>query len=268
LAVTAFQENRPEYLADGKWKTWYKIGGITLLVEGLAYFVILVTSPMIGAAPGNNLQYLNALAAHARLANFTYYVILLADLVLIPGSYGLYRAFKNTTKNWMLVATALIWIYVAVDLLTFVPAAISLVALSQQAQTTSVLATEHSLLAIVPLSQFFGWVEPPIAFALWIAIFRRANFGRFARIFGFFLVPFSILGGISFLVPTSAYLQNFQLPALALYGIFFLGLGEAMLRLRTQTSPAVSNNKVNLRQHTTEAIPHFFSRKSFEFGNP
>jgi hypothetical protein len=236
LTVTAFQEKRPEYLADDKWKMWYKIGGIALLVEGMTYLMILVTSPMIGAAPGNNLQYLSALAAHAGLANFTYYAILLADLILIPGSYGLYRAFKSTNRM-MLVATALIWIYVVVDLLTFVPAAISLVALSQQAQTTSVLATEHSLLAIVPLSQFFGWVEPPIAFALWIAIFRRANFGRFARIFGFFLVPFSVLGGISFLVPTSAYLQNFQLPALAVYGIFFLGLAEVMFRLHKKQAP-------------------------------
>jgi len=203
--------------------------------------MILVSSPMIGPAPGNNLQYLNALAAHASIANFTYYVILLADLVLIPGAYALYLAFKSINRNWMLVATALIWIYVVVDLLTFVPSALSLVALSQQVQTESVLTTEHSLLATVPLSQFFGWVEPPIAFAIWIAVLRRADIGRFARVFGFFLVPFSILGGISFLVPTSAYLQNLQLPALAIYGIFFLGLTEVMFRLHTEHAPTVQS---------------------------
>jgi len=198
--------------------------------------MILVSSPMIGSAPGNNLQYLNALAAHASTADFTYYVILLADLALIPAAYALYLAFKNINRNWILVATALIWIYVVVDLLTFVPAAISLTALSQQVQTASVLATEHSLLAIVPLSQFFGWTVPPIAFAIWISVLRRANIGRFARVFGFFLVPFSILGGTSFLVPTSAYLQNFQPPALAVYAIFFLGLTEAMFKLRRANS--------------------------------
>jgi hypothetical protein len=139
------------------------------------------------------------------------------------------------------LATALIWIYVVVDLLTFVPSALSLVALSQQAQTPSVLATEHSLLAKVPLSQFIGWVVPPIAFAKWIAVLRRANIGKFARVFGFFLVPLSILGGISFLVPTSIYLQSLQLPALAVYAIFFLGLTEAMFRLRTKQAPVAES---------------------------
>ena len=189
----------------------------------------------------NNLQFLNALTAHAGAANFTYYVVLVADLVLIPGSYGLYLALKNVSKSWMMVATGLIWIYVVVDLLTFVPAAISLVALSQQAQTASVLASEHSRLAIMPWSQFFGWVEPPIVFAIWIAVLRIANVGRFARIFGFFTILFSIAGGISFLIPSETYLQNFQLPALAVYGIFFLGLAEAVLRLRTKQAPTIQS---------------------------
>jgi len=232
---------KPTYFADAKWKTWYKIGGLALLIEGISYLMILVTGPMIGAAPGNNLQYLNALATHSGIANFSYYVTLLADLVLIPGAYALYLAFKHINRNWMLVATALIWIYVAIDLLTFVPTALSLVALSQQAQTASVLATEHSLLATVPLSQFFGWVEPPITFAIWIAVLRRANIGRFARVFGFFLVPLSILGGTSFLVPTSTYLQSLQLPALAVYAIFFLGLTEAIFRLHTKQAPIVQS---------------------------
>jgi hypothetical protein len=241
LADTSLKERQPTYFADTKWKTWYRIGGLAFLIEGITYLIITVTSSMIGVAPGNNLQYISALAAHARAANFTYYVILLADLALIPGAYALYHAFKNINRNWMLVATALIWIYVVVDLLTFVPTAISLVALSQQAQTASVLATEHSLLSIVPLSQFFGWVEPPIAFAIWIAVLRRANVGRLARIFGFFLVPMSILGGTSFLVLTSTYLQSLQLPALAIYGIFFLGLTGVMFKLHTKRASTLQS---------------------------
>jgi len=239
MTEISLKERQTIYFADARWKTWYKIGGLAFLIEGISYLLILVAGPMIGAAPGNNSQYLNALATHSEIANLSYYVTLLADLVLIPGAYGFYLAFRRINRNWMLLATALIWAYVVIDLMTFVPSAILLVALSQQVQTASVLATEHSLLAIVPLSQFFGWVEPPIAFAIWIAILRRADVARFARIFGFFLVPFSILGGASFLVPTSAYLQSFQLPALAVYSIFFLGLAAAMLRLHTKQAPSL-----------------------------
>ena len=49
------------YRADPTWKPLYKIGGIALLAEGLAYLIVTVTSPIIGVAPGNNMKYLHAL---------------------------------------------------------------------------------------------------------------------------------------------------------------------------------------------------------------
>ena len=142
------RQRPPTYYTDARWKTWCIIGAVTLAFEGIAYLLMIVPGITIGVAPGNNLQYLNALASHPTSANFAYYMTLLADLAFIPASYALYRALRHVNRNLMLVATAVIWIYVVVDLLTFVPAAISLIALSQQAQTTSVLAAEHSWLRI------------------------------------------------------------------------------------------------------------------------
>lgn len=202
------------------------------MIEGMTYLIITGASTMIGVAPGNNVQYLNALAAHAKAAEFNYVVVAVADLALVPAAIGAYLALKNVSRTLMTVATGLILSYVVIDMATFVPAALSLVVLSRSAQTAIVLTSEHAALSIVPFSQFFGWVEPQIAFAIYIFTLWRANIGRFARIFGILCVLFCVVGGISFLIPAWTSLQNFQLPALAVYGLFFLGFGEAILRLR------------------------------------
>lgn len=225
---------RYEYFVDSKWKTLYDLGALALLVEGVAYLIILVTSSMIGVAPGNNFHFLSALAAHPNTAYFTYGIIAIADLALIPGAITLYLVLKNVGKKWMVIATGIIFFYIVVDILTFVQTAISLVSLSQSAQTASVLTAEKARLSIMPLSQFFGWVVPSVAFVIWILTMRKARLGAFPRLFGFFTVLFSIAGGISFVAPTYPYLQTLQLPALAVYGIFFISLGIMTLRLRNK----------------------------------
>ena len=81
----------------------YKIGGIALLAEGLAYLIVTVTSPIIGVAPGNNMKYLHALTAHSGTAGFTYAVVAIADFALIPAALALYVALKDVSKSWMLL---------------------------------------------------------------------------------------------------------------------------------------------------------------------
>ncbi len=211
---------------------WCLIGGIALLIEGLSYIVLTSAGMMIGAGPGNNVQYLNALATHATAANISYAMAAIGDLAFVPAAIAVYLVLKNVNKTLLRVATGLILAYVVIDILTFVAPALRLVAASQTAQTASVIASENFWLAIIPYSAFFGWVEPPIAFAMYIIALYKANLGRFARIFGIFTVMFSIVGGTAFIFPAYTSLTNFQLPAFAVYVLFFLGFGEAMLRLR------------------------------------
>ena len=114
------------YHADSTWRPLYKIGAVALLVEGLAYLTITVTSPVIGVAPGNTMKYLHALAAHSGTATFTYTVVAIADFALIPAALALYFALKEVSKSWMLLAAVIILTYVAIDISTFVSVAFAL----------------------------------------------------------------------------------------------------------------------------------------------
>jgi hypothetical protein len=227
------------YHVDSTWRPLYKIGAVALLVEGLAYLTITVTSPVIGVAPGNNMKYLHALAVHSGTAAFTYTVVAIADFALIPSALALYFALREISEGWMLLATVIILTYVAIDIATFVSVAIALVVLANEPQSATIVSAEHFGLATVPLSQFIGWVFPALAFVIIAVVIRVGHLGRFTSLLGFLTVIFSIIGGIAFLHPVTS-LQNFQLPALALMGFFSLALGAKLLRLERKTRWLVS----------------------------
>jgi hypothetical protein len=218
------------YHVDSTWRPLYKIGAFALLVEGLAYLIITVTSPVIGVAPGNSMKYLHALAMHTGTATFTYTVVAIADFALIPAALGLYFALKEVSKSWMLLATVIILTYVAIDISTFVSVAAALVTLAREPQSATIISAEHFGLATVSLSQFIGWVFPAFAYLIIAVVIRVGHLGRFTSLLGFLTVITSVLGGIGFLHPVTA-LQNFQLPGLALFGLFMLALGIKLLRL-------------------------------------
>jgi len=225
------------------------------LVEALAYFVILVASPMMGAGPGNSENYLRALASHAGLANFTYAVVAIADFVLVPAALALYLALKGVSKSWMLIAAAIIMTYVAIDISTFVLTSTTLVTLTQSyaasvnaTQRAAILGAEYYGLATVPLSQFIGYAFPPFAFLIVAGAVRRGKFGRGIPLLGYFLFLLSVGGGIGFLDPIP-YLLEFQLPALAVYGLFMLALGLMLIRLGRMkpVKPSLESSRVEMQ---------------------
>lgn len=237
MGVTSDRMNLAEPV-DHSWNSLYKIGGIALLVEGITYLMITAMGPMMGVPPGNTLTWLNALAAHPQLAVLDYGAVTgVADFVLVPAAFALYFALRGVSKSWMLVAMGIILTYVAIDISTFVSTAIDLTWLTQNyaattdaAQRAAIMGAEYSALSTIPLSQFLGWTYPPFAFLIIAGAVRRSKLARGVPLLGYFTVIFSIAGGISFLDPI-AYFQNFQLPALAVYGLFMLGLGRMLWKL-------------------------------------
>jgi hypothetical protein len=99
-------------------------------------------------------------------ASFTYAVVAIADFALIPAPLALYVALKDVSKSWMLLATAIILTYVAIDISTFVSTAFALVVLAREAQSAAVVSAEHFGAGDVSLSQFIGWVFPGFGFLI------------------------------------------------------------------------------------------------------
>jgi hypothetical protein len=100
---------------DGKWL--YRVGGISALVIGIAYIIIIPLFAHVGGAPSSGgeawLKYLEGKTtvwwAILGLSVFT-------DFLFVPVALSLYVALERVNRNAMLVATAFVGLFVVLDL--------------------------------------------------------------------------------------------------------------------------------------------------------
>jgi len=99
---------------DGKWL--YRVGGISALVFGLAYIIIIGLYVPIGAPPGGAEAKLAYLAANTAVWWGILGLSVLTDFLLVPVALALYRTLKGINRNAMLLATACMGLFIVLDL--------------------------------------------------------------------------------------------------------------------------------------------------------
>jgi hypothetical protein len=100
---------------DGKWL--YRVGGISALVLGIAYIIIFPLFAHVGAPPtGGGEAWLKYLSGRTTVWWAILGLSVLTDFLLIPVALSLYLALKRVNRDAMLLATALMWLFVVLDL--------------------------------------------------------------------------------------------------------------------------------------------------------
>src|SRR5271157_3486129 len=99
---------------DGEWL--YRVGGISALVLGIAYIVIIPLYAHVGAPPSNGEAWLKYLAGKTTIWWIILGLSILTDLLFVPVALSLYLALKQINRNAMLVASAFVGLFVALDL--------------------------------------------------------------------------------------------------------------------------------------------------------
>jgi len=111
-------QNIMDNTVDPDWKWLYRVGGISALVLGIAYIIIIALYVPAGGPPSGSdvearLIYLaeNSTAWWGILG-----LSVLTDLLFIPMMLALYLALKGINRNAMLMATAFVMLFVVLDL--------------------------------------------------------------------------------------------------------------------------------------------------------
>lgn len=99
---------------DGKWL--YRVGGISALVLGIAYIVIIALYVPVGAPPSGAEARLTYLAGNTLVWWAILGLSVLTDFLFVPVALSLYLALKGFNKNVMLLATACVGLFVVLDL--------------------------------------------------------------------------------------------------------------------------------------------------------
>src|SRR6266496_6299294 len=99
---------------DGKWL--YRMGGISALVLGITYIVIIALYVPVGAPPSGAEARLTYLAGNTTLWWAILGFSVLTDLLFVPVALSLYLALKGINRNVMLLATACVGLFIVLDL--------------------------------------------------------------------------------------------------------------------------------------------------------
>ena len=143
--------------ADSIWSSLYRIGGAAALICALMYVIALgiyIPANRAGPPPGTVPEWFTLFQTNPLTGLF---FLGLADIVIMvlwgPMSLALYAALKQSNKTWSLIATAFVFVGMAVYLAT--NTAFSMLSLSHQyaaatteAQKSVVLAAGQAMLAV------------------------------------------------------------------------------------------------------------------------
>jgi hypothetical protein len=99
---------------DGKWL--YRAGGISALLLGLGYLAIIPLYATVGAPPSDGEAWLKYLVGKTTVWWAILGLSVLTDLLFVPVAVALYLALKGVNRNAMLLATALVGLFVVLDL--------------------------------------------------------------------------------------------------------------------------------------------------------
>ena len=99
---------------DGKWL--YRVGGISALILGVAYIIIIVLYVPVGAPPSGAEAWLTYLAGNTKVWWAILGLSVLTDFLFVPVTLSLYLALKGINRNVMLLATVCVGLFVIIDL--------------------------------------------------------------------------------------------------------------------------------------------------------
>jgi hypothetical protein len=110
------QQNMMVNAVDPHGKWLYRVGGISALVFGIGYIIIIALFVPIGAPPSGAEAWLTYLAGNTTVWWAILSLSVLTDFLLVPVALSLYLALKGINRNAMLVATAFVGLFIVLDL--------------------------------------------------------------------------------------------------------------------------------------------------------
>ena len=102
--------------ASPNQKPWYRLGSTAALVLGIGYIVIFPLYAHVGAPPSGGEAWFRYLPGKTTAWWAILSLSVFTDLLYIPLAFALYLALKKINRNAMLLATAFMSLFVALDL--------------------------------------------------------------------------------------------------------------------------------------------------------
>jgi hypothetical protein len=177
---------------DPQSRGLYRAGGISALVFGIAYIIIIVLYVPVGRPTGVEAWLANT-SANATTWWGILWLSVLTDFLLVPIALALYMALQRLNRNAMLAATAFVELFVVLDLAltwTNIGALItfggSYATAANDARRAVIVTAAAYPAAVVESNLIFVYNSLTLAIGILLTglVMRRADFGRITAYVG------------------------------------------------------------------------------------
>lgn len=171
----------------------YRLGGISALIFGVAYVLIVGLFVAAGKKPVGAEAWLAHLAGNTVVWWTIVALSVLTDFLLIPVALALYFALRLINRNAMLVAVAFMGLFIILDLALTWPNIAALITLSgnyaaaeDNTQRVSVTLTATYPAAVADSTLLFVYNSLTLAIGILVSgwVMLRSGFGRAAAYLG------------------------------------------------------------------------------------
>lgn len=224
---------------DPKGSELYRVGGISAVVFGIAYIIIIVLYVPVGRPTGVE-PWLASTSANAATWWGILWLSVLTDFLLVPVSLALYTTLKKVDRNAMRAATAFVGMFVVLDLAltwTNIGALITFggeYAIAANDARRAVIATAAVYpAAIVESNLIFVYNSLTLAIGILLTgfVMRRASFGRITAYVGILTGILAIVAVASSFVSASVSGITIILASM-LTTLWYLMVGVQLVRMR------------------------------------
>ena len=215
----------------------YRTGGIAALLIGTAYVATVVLYASVGPPPSGGQASLEYFAGKTTAWWAILGLSVLTDLLFVPVALALYSALKDFGRNAMLVATAMVALFVVLDLAVTWSNYASLIVISGDfaAATTEAqraadvaAATYASAVLASPLERVYAIVILSSGILAISVVMLKGNFGKITASLG---MATGILGVVSLAGFAVTIIAN---AILATIWVFLVGYSLYRVTARTE----------------------------------
>lgn len=224
--------------ADPTAQWLYRAGGISALLLGLAYIIIIALYVPMGAPPSAVEAQLVYLAGNTAAWWAILGLSVLTDFLFVPVAFALYFALKGINRHVMLVASTCVGLFVMLDLAitwtnyaALITLSDSYAAAASDAQRALVFAAAMPASIVLKSTLLFVYNTLILAVGIFMAGLVMLN-GVFSKYTAYLGIATGVLGGVSVVGPllTSALSATIIITSL-LTTVWVLLVGLRLLKL-------------------------------------
>jgi hypothetical protein len=240
-------ENTMAAAIDPDTKGLYRAGGISAIVLGLSYLVIIALYVLGGIPPSEAEEWLKHLSGRTTAWWAILGLSVLTDFLFVPVALALYVALKQVNRNAVLAGTSLVLSFVVLDLAVTWPHYSSLITLSgnyaaaaNDAQRTAIVAGAGYPTAVLTstLVGVYAILVPSVGILIIGLVMLR---GAFSRVTAYSGVVSGVLGIVAVVGPFIVSGLGIAVVAASVFTTVWVFLvGYQLYRLgQTASPPAV-----------------------------